>query len=128
MRRGADPSLSCIPYPALCFAVAAGDVKIVKLLLNKGADSNKRMPVKYASLTPLCLACGVIGETSLELVKLLLDSLADPNAAADPNNEYMTMNEDGWQNEPISDVNINILCVLSLCTVLINMLMFFYDL
>lgn len=46
LRRGADPSLSCVPYPALCFAVAAGDLKIVKLLLQKGADANKRMPKK----------------------------------------------------------------------------------
>lgn len=42
LRRGADPSLSCLPYPALCFAVAAGDIKIVKLLLEKGADVNRR--------------------------------------------------------------------------------------
>lgn len=46
LRRGADPSLSSIPYPALCFAVAAGDIKIVRLLLEKGADCNKKMPKK----------------------------------------------------------------------------------
>lgn len=43
LRRGADPSI-CVPYSSLCFAVAAGDLRIVKLLLQKGADSNKRMP------------------------------------------------------------------------------------
>lgn len=106
LRRGADPSLSIIPYPALCFAVAAGDVKIVRLLLEKGADCNKRMPKKYASLTPLCLACGVLGETGPELVKLLLDSLADPNAAADIGTEFLSMCDESWINEPVSEVLI----------------------
>jgi ankyrin repeat protein len=46
LRRGANPSLSDIPYPALCFAVAAGDIKIVRLLLEKGAECNKKMPKK----------------------------------------------------------------------------------
>ncbi len=104
LRRGADPSFTSVPYPALCFAVAAGDLKIVRLLLEKGADCNKKMPKKYASLTPLCLACGVLGETGPELVKLLLDNLADPNASADIGREYLSMCEEGWQNEPLSDV------------------------
>jgi ankyrin repeat protein len=46
LKRGADPSLSGQPYPALCFAVAAGDLTIVRLLLEKGADPNMRMPKK----------------------------------------------------------------------------------
>jgi ankyrin repeat protein len=49
LRRGADPSLSSIPYPALCFAVAAGDIKIVRLLLEKGADCNRKLPSKVKS-------------------------------------------------------------------------------
>ncbi|CAF0708033.1 unnamed protein product [Brachionus calyciflorus] len=109
LRRGADPSLSSIPYPALCFAVAAGDIKVVKLLLEKGADCNKKMPKKYASLTPLCLACGVLGETGPELVKLLLDSLADPNASSDMGNEYLSMSEEGWKNEIVSDEIANLI-------------------
>ena len=48
LRRGADPSLSSLPYPALCFAVAAGDIKIVKHLLEKGVDVNCRMPNKVS--------------------------------------------------------------------------------
>ena len=48
MRRGANPSASQIPYPALCFAVAAGDTKIVKLLLEKGANCNDKMPMKVS--------------------------------------------------------------------------------
>ena len=104
LRRGADPSISSVPYSALCLAVAAGDVRIVRMLLEKGADCNKRMPAaKYASLTPLCLACGVLGETGPELVKLLLDSLADPNASADVAGEYLSMCEEGWQSEILSD-------------------------
>jgi hypothetical protein len=31
---------------ALCFAVAAGDTKVVKLLLEKGANCNDKMPMK----------------------------------------------------------------------------------
>ena len=50
------------------------------------------------------MACGVLGDSGPELVKLLLDSLADPNAAADIGKEYLSMCEQGWQNEIISDV------------------------
>jgi ankyrin repeat and MYND domain-containing protein 1 len=103
LRRGADPSLSCLPYPALCFAVAAGDIRIVKLLLEKGANVNRRMPKKYYSLTPLCLACGSLDESGPELVKLLLNSLANPNASSDIGSEYKSMCEEGWENETISD-------------------------
>lgn len=49
------------------------------------------------------MACGVLGETGPELVKLLLDSLADPNASADIGNEYLSMSEEGWKNEIPSD-------------------------
>jgi hypothetical protein len=35
---------------ALCFAVAAGDTKIVKLLLEKGANCNDKMPLKVKFL------------------------------------------------------------------------------
>ncbi len=103
IRRGANPSLSCIPYPALCFAVSAGDLRIVKLLIEKGVDVNCPMPKKYNSLTPLCLACGVVGEIGPQLVKLLLDSLADPNYTADVGEEYTSMCEEGWANEKISE-------------------------
>jgi ankyrin repeat protein len=51
LKRGADPSLSVLPYPALCFAVAAGDLKIVRLLLEKGANPNMRMPKKVRNKT-----------------------------------------------------------------------------
>jgi ankyrin repeat protein len=109
LRRGADPSLSSIPYPALCFAVASGDIKIVRLLLEKGANCNKRMPKKYSSLTPLCLACGVLGDSGPEIVKLLLDCLSDPNASAEIGKEYLSMCEAGWENEAISDVKFFVL-------------------
>jgi ankyrin repeat protein len=115
-----------VPYPALCFAVAAGDVKIVRLLLEKGADCNKRMPRKYASLTPLCLACGVLGETGPELVKLLLDSLADPNSCSDIGTEYMSMCEEGWQHETISDVS-SIYFSLNSFTIIFKLSVFFFQ-
>jgi hypothetical protein len=56
-------------------------------------------------LTPLCLACGVLGEIGPELVKLLLDSLADPNASSIAGSEYLSMCEEGWQDERISEVS-----------------------
>jgi ankyrin repeat protein len=46
LRRGADPALCTAPYPAICFALAAGDIKITKLLIEKGANSNDKMPKK----------------------------------------------------------------------------------
>ena len=39
----------------------------------------------------MILACGVMNESGPKLVKMLLDSLADPNASADPGDEYMSM-------------------------------------
>ncbi len=52
----------------------------------------------------------MLGETGPELVKLLLDSLADPNQSADLNDEYLSMCETGWQNETVSN-EIKDLCV-----------------
>lgn len=68
------------------------------------------MPSKYYSLSPLCLACGVQGEIGPELVKLLLDSLADPNACADTGSEYLSMCEEGWENDRPSDELEGLIC------------------
>jgi hypothetical protein len=59
---------------------------------------------EYASLSPLCLACGVLGETGPQLVKLLLDSLANPNESTDVGLEYLSMVEEDWINEPVTEV------------------------
>ena len=60
---------------------------------------------QYKSLSPLALACGVLGETGPELVELLLKHDADPNEPADIDKEYLTMIEEDWEGEPIPDVN-----------------------
>jgi len=59
---------------------------------------------KFCSLTPLALACGVLGETGPELVELLLKHNADPNEAADIGREYLSMIEEDWVGEPAPDV------------------------
>lgn len=80
----------------------------------------------------MCLACGVLGETGPELVKMLLDSLADPNATADLGNEYLNMCEPNCLTEVslLSDVQKKLffsilnasfkLCFIVLCFVVLN--------
>ena len=63
------------------------------------------MPKKFASLSPLHLACGIKEDVGPELVKLLLDASADPNAAADIGKEYLSMCESEWNSDVLSDVS-----------------------
>ena len=44
LRRGADPNASSCPAPVLFFAVRTGDVDMVRLLLQKGAEPGVTLP------------------------------------------------------------------------------------
>ena len=44
LRRGANPNASSCPMPVLFFAVRSGDVDMVRLLLQKGAEPGVTLP------------------------------------------------------------------------------------
>ncbi|XP_055341397.1 uncharacterized protein LOC129590275 [Paramacrobiotus metropolitanus] len=71
----------CIwPLPMLYVAIRASDGDLVKLLLEQGSDSNELLTRQNIAVTPLMVACSVPGKSAPDVVDLLLENSANPNA------------------------------------------------
>jgi ankyrin repeat protein len=82
LRAGADANVP----ERLCTAAAAGDGKLVELLLSYGAYANPK--TKCIGGTPLLSA---ISRSKWDVVSILLDHGADPNAAVAADNHYIPL-------------------------------------
>ncbi|KAK6167259.1 hypothetical protein SNE40_021334 [Patella caerulea] len=110
LRRGADPNASGVPMPVLFFAIKAADTNMVKILLQKGAATNSRLPQQKGGLAPLHIAVAIPGDEGVEITELLLEAMADPDVRAEEDDSFIQKDlEEEWSKDLLSEDSKSIL-------------------
>jgi ankyrin repeat protein len=110
LKRGANPNASTNPMPVLFFAIRCGDATTVRELLEKGANPGVMLPESLGRLAPLHYSCGLLCKEGIEITKLLLNALADPDVRAMEDNSFLNhFLEDDWSKDELTVENMQIL-------------------